>query len=78
MEDGSLPDSYAGFDYSCGALPSDMPRWLAGATQLTSLELVVASGASVPELCRALPALRELMWVGKGLEAEPCGACLTN
>ena len=78
MEDASLPDSYALYEYSCGALPSDMPRWLAGATQLTSLELVVASGASVPELCRALPALREVRWVGKRLEAEPCGACLIN
>jgi hypothetical protein len=74
MEDGSLPDSYVGYEYSCGALPRDMPRWLAGATRLTSLELVVASGAGVPELCRALPTLRELRRAGKQLDADPCGA----
>ena len=38
------------------------PRWLAPATGLTSLDLVVQWGDTVPALCPALPALRCLRW----------------
>jgi hypothetical protein len=41
-------------------LPDSMPSWLAPATDLESLGLVVAWTDAVSELCRALPSLRDL------------------
>ena len=74
QREGSAPSAqYPDPNWPPSRLDSHMPSTLAAATALSSLELVLDWTQDVAALCRGLPALRSLMWVGRGWPRNDSG-----